>query len=344
MAVDALIASGTLREFSLDRLAFRHDVLRDWGVAARLHDAPDKIDQLPLTRAAAASLARGVELGARLALERSADGQAWLQYLNRVSREGSHASWRRWSLLAVLRSELRLTLLDQASAVLMENDGALLRELIRTTLAVESRRFAEMLAGYGVNIEAVPADVYAPTNASWAWLAWWLLNRRANLPLLALPDVVELFQSLALTSIADPITPKMALALADWLEEIEDAQDHRPFAADPPRFASAFSYHDLLKLGASVRQAFLMMAAQVPDRAQRYLSRLLARKPEDTIREIMRFRGSLAQAAPAELAELDAGRADAQGEETAPDGTKCSPISIQTSCRPHRRKDPFLIC
>ena len=139
-AVDALIASGTLRELALDRLAFRHDVLRDWGVAARLHDAPDKIDQLPLTRAAPASLARGVELGARFALERSADGQAWLQYLNRVSRDGSHASWRRWSLLAVLRSELRLTLLDRASAVLMENDGALLRELIRTTLAVESRR------------------------------------------------------------------------------------------------------------------------------------------------------------------------------------------------------------
>lgn len=51
-AVDALIASGTLRELGLDRLVFRHDVLREWSVAARLHDAPDKIDQLPLTRAA----------------------------------------------------------------------------------------------------------------------------------------------------------------------------------------------------------------------------------------------------------------------------------------------------
>ncbi len=126
--VDALIASGTLRELGLDRLMFRHDVLREWGVAARLHDAPDKLDQLPLTRAAPASLARGVELGARFALERSEDGQAWAEYLYRVSRDGAHASWRRWSLLAILRSELAFTLLDRAFASLKEKDGTLLRE------------------------------------------------------------------------------------------------------------------------------------------------------------------------------------------------------------------------
>jgi hypothetical protein len=93
----------------------------------------------------------------------------------------------------------------------------------------------------------------------------------------------------------------MALALADWLEEIEDAQAHHPLATDPPRFASAFPYHDLLKLEADVRQAFLLMAARVPDRAQQCLRRLLGRKPDDTIRGIMNFRGTLAQAAPAEL-------------------------------------------
>lgn len=104
---------------------------------------------------------------------------------------------------------------------------------------------------------------------------------------------------------ADPITPKMAVALADWLDEIEDAQDHHPPAADQPRFASAFRYHDLHKLAADVRQAFLLMAARVPERAQSYLRRLLGRRnPEYTIREIIKFRGSLAQAAPAELVDL----------------------------------------
>lgn len=304
--VDALIASGTLRELGLDRLVFRHDVLREWGVAARLHDAPDKIDQLPLTRVVPASLARGVELGARFALERSEDGQEWSEYLDRVSRDGAHASWRRWSLLAILRSELAFTLLERASASLMENNGELLRELIRTTLAVESRPLVETLAEYGATAEGVPAGIYGPINGSWALLAQWLLTRRVDLPLRTLPDIVELFQSLSASMFfADPITPKMAVALADWLEKIEDAQDHPPLAADQPRFASAFRHHDLQKLAVDIRNAFLLMAARVPEQAQNYLRRLLGRRnPDYTIRDIMKFRGSLAQAAPAELVEL----------------------------------------
>jgi hypothetical protein len=305
-AVDALIGSGTLRELGLDKLTFQHDVLREWGVAARVHHDPDKIEQLPLTRAATASLARGIELGARFALERSDDGQAWVEYLNRLSPEGSHASWRRWSLLAIVRSELAYTLLDRAWASLTDNDGALLRELVRTTLAVESRRLVETLAEHAASAEGVPAGIYAPTNGSWSRLARWLLARQANLPLCVLPDVVELFQSLSASMFfADPITPNMAVALADWLEEIEDAQDHRPFAANPPRFAAAFRYDVLQKLAADVRQAFLLMASRVPERAQGYLRRLLGRRKNDyMIREIMKFRGTVAQAAPAELAAL----------------------------------------
>jgi hypothetical protein len=193
-----MIASGSLRELGLDRLlAFQHDVLREWGVAARLHDVPDRIGQLPLSRPLPASLARGVELGARFALERSEDGQTWVNYLNGVSTSGSHASWRRWSLLAILRSELVFTLLDRASALLFENDGTLLRELIRTAIAVESRPLVETLAERGVDVGAIPAGIYGPSNGSWARLARWLLARRVNLPLRALPDVVELFQNLS---------------------------------------------------------------------------------------------------------------------------------------------------
>ncbi|MBF0628340.1 MAG: hypothetical protein HQL91_08965 [Magnetococcales bacterium] len=305
-AVDALIASDTLREPSLDRFVFRHDVLREWGIAARLHDTPDKIDQLPFTRAIPASLARGVELAARFVLERSADGQAWVEFLNCVSRDGSHASWRRWSLLAILRSELASILLDRASVSLMENDGALLRELIRTTLAVESRPLVETLAKFGANTSGVPASIFGPSNGSWAMLTLWLLEKQSQLPLRVIPDVVELFQSLSVSMFfVDPLTPKMAITLADWLEEIENAQEYHPLAANQPRFAGAFQYYDLQKLADDVRQAFLLMAARVPDRAQSYLRRLLGRRnPDYAIKNIMGFRGSLAQAAPAELVDV----------------------------------------
>jgi hypothetical protein len=277
------------------------------GVAARLHEAQDKIGQLPLARPVPASWARGVELGARFALERSEDGRTWVNYLNGVSTAGSHASWRRWSLLAILRSERVFTLLDRASVLLFENDGTLLRELIRTAIAVESRPLAETLAAYGVDAGSMPAGIYGPSNGSWWRLARWLLARRADLPLRALPDVVELFQSLSASALfAHPLTPDMAVALADWLEEIEDAQDDRSYGADRPRFARAFRrHHDLLNLARDVRRAFFLMVASVPERTQSYLRRLMGRpRPEHVIQEILRFRGSLAPAAPAELVDL----------------------------------------
>ena len=305
-AVESLIASESLRELCLDQVTFRHDVLREWSVAARLHDVPAKLDRLPLTRPAPASLARGVELGARLALERLVDGQRWISYLDRVSAEGAHPSWRRWSLLAILRSELAFALLDRVAALLFERDGALLRELVRTAIAVESRRLADMLAEMGADVASIPVGIYGPTNGSWTKLTQWLLARRADLPIQVLPDVIELFQSLSASRFfTDPLTPRMATALADWLEEIEDAREHHPLAKDQPRFATAYRYHDLYKLAEDVRHAFALMAARVPDRAQRYLRGVLKRRnPEGTLRDIMRFRGSLAQAAPAELVEL----------------------------------------
>lgn len=66
--VDALVRSGSLRELGRDRLFFHHDVFREWAVAAGLNEAPDKIDELPLSKPVPASLARGVELAARYAL------------------------------------------------------------------------------------------------------------------------------------------------------------------------------------------------------------------------------------------------------------------------------------
>ncbi|MCU0732428.1 MAG: hypothetical protein MUE84_12695, partial [Hyphomonas sp.] len=304
--IEALIASGSVREIGLDRLAFRHDVLRDWGVAARLKDDPSRLDRLPLARPASAQFARGVELGARLALERSGDGLSWLAYLNRVSPEGAHASWRRFSLLAIVRSETALILLDRAAASLFEQDGALLRELIRTAIAAESQPLAEMWAAQGADTSWIPTGIYGPANGSWAKLAHWLLLRRHDLPLQALPDVVSFFQALSVSLLSrDPLTPQMAIALADWLEEIEDVNVRRPLAGEQSRFATAYALQDRHKLAEDARHAFALMAWRAPDRAKNYLRSVPTRRNADyAIADIMRFRGSFAQAAPAELAAL----------------------------------------
>ena len=80
--IDALVASETLRDMGSDRVAFRHDVLREWAIANLLHSEPTMIERLPLDRPAPAALARGVELAARMALERAVDSTRWQSFLS----------------------------------------------------------------------------------------------------------------------------------------------------------------------------------------------------------------------------------------------------------------------
>ena len=303
--VDELVASATLRELGLDRLAFEHDVLREWAVAARLHEDPTRLAAVDLYRPVPATIARGVELAARLSLEQSPGGGPWSSLLGMLSGRSAHASWRRWALLAILRSERAEELLDRAHGELLAGAGSLLRELIRTAMAVESEPVADLVTRLGGDASSIPRGINGPTNGSWARLVRWLLRRRADLPLETLTDVTQLFQSMAGSMFfTDPLTPLIAEALADWLEEAEAAQDHSPFKPEAPRF-SRLRFHELATLATDVRTAFLLMAMRAPERAKAYLVRQHSRRNSDqTIQEIMKFRGTLARAAPAELVDL----------------------------------------
>ena len=103
-AVDALILSESLRDLGNDRVVFRHDVLREWAIANLLHSETTTIERLPLDRPASAAFARGIELASRMTLERAGDISRWQSLLERLSREGTHGSWRRrscWRLFAL---------------------------------------------------------------------------------------------------------------------------------------------------------------------------------------------------------------------------------------------------
>jgi hypothetical protein len=88
-AINALIQSETLRLLGIDRVAFRHDVLREWAAASLLFTEPSTADQLPLHDVPPADLARAVELCARMSIERSEDSAKWLAFLQRMSVEGA---------------------------------------------------------------------------------------------------------------------------------------------------------------------------------------------------------------------------------------------------------------
>lgn len=310
--VEAMVQRGTIREIQPDQWVFGHDVLLDWAIAARLHNTPSSWNAFRLDHSVPASLARGLELGARFALERTNDGQRWSEYLIHVTRSDAHPSWRRWSLLAILRSEHALALLDNASNTLLANECALLRELIQTALAVEAQPMTEafaplagVLAQHGVELNSIPAGIYVPTNTSWAHLTAWLLKRQGDLPLSALPDVVQLFRNYSGSSFfKGSLIPHIANTLADWLYEIENALDQDPLDPRPSRF-SALRFRDHTELATDVRQSFLLMAAEVPERTRAYLCKQLTRRnPQERVSEIMKFSGTLAEVAPGELANL----------------------------------------
>jgi hypothetical protein len=88
-AINELIQSETLRMLGIDRVGFRHDVLREWAAANLLFTEPSTADQLPLHDVPPADLARAVELCARMSIERSEDSAKWVAFLQKMSVEGA---------------------------------------------------------------------------------------------------------------------------------------------------------------------------------------------------------------------------------------------------------------
>lgn len=306
-AVDALIRSESLRDFGSDRVAFRHDVLAEWAVSWLLSDL-GVFDRLPLQGPAPPILARGVELAARFAIERSPDPTAWQQLLERVSREGVHGSWRRAALLALVRSEAAAAALTRALEPLLANHARLLRELIRTVQAVDVRPASQLFAALGVDPAAVPPHINTPHGPAWFRLIMWLLALGDRLPAAAIPDVVSLYFDWSLSIWGrDPLTPLLLPWLHRWLSAIEDARETESARAYRAPFAGDLDGANLSDLENNLRTGFVAFCDRTPALAVSYLEAVMARRRnERAVEAILKSRGRLAEAAPAQLAALTA--------------------------------------
>jgi hypothetical protein len=304
-AVDALVASETLRDLGNDRVTFRHDVLREWAIGNLLFSDPTLVARLPLDRPAPADLARGVELAARLAIERTPNGGAWHSLLTALSKDGVNGPWSRAVLLALVRSEIAAETLNKASASLIVDQGRLLRELIRIVMAVESEPAAKYYAGMGIDPRTIPAGISIPTGPSWLRLILWLLKLGASLPAAVIPDVVALYTNWSIVRGGkDPCTPYIVRWFDHWLAEIvkvsEGEERRRPFNGE-------LTPEQVGKLAEDLRTGFLLFCNHAPELAAAYLKSLKEYPYSDRVRQgILKFRGALAQAAPKELAELTA--------------------------------------
>lgn len=305
-AVDALVASETLRDLGNDRVAFRHDVLREWAIANLLSSEPAFVERLPLDRPASASLARGMELTARIALERSPDAAAWLSLLSRVSRAGVHGSWRRAVLLALVRSEIAGDLLTRVSDALLADGGALLRELVRTVMAVDVTPAAQIYVSAGIDPAMIPAGLNVPSGASYLRLIMWLLGLGQNLPVKAIPDIVELYTGWSGAMLGrDALTPMILQWLFHWLTQVEAVNGPYGIRNRDTALGRELDDELLRTLESDLRTGFLLFCDRTPELAATYLRSLGERRRGDSVvGSILKFRGMLAKAAPVELAEL----------------------------------------
>ena len=105
----------------------------------------------------------------------------------------------------------------------------------------------------------------------------------------------------------DPLTPLLLQWLYRWLTEIETARDAEDFRNYYEPFDGEIEHDRIRSLESDLRTGFLLFCNRTPALAVEYLRSLAQRRQsENVVRSILKFRGALAQAAPAELAELTA--------------------------------------
>ena len=308
-AIDALVESETLSDFGNDRVAFRHDVLREWAIANVLSIDAANFAGFDLKARGSPTQLRGLELAARMVLETARDPAAWRRILDAVSGPDTHPAWRRAVLLAPIHTEVTQQSIVLMGDTFLADDAALLCELIPIMTAVEVRPIRDLVPP-GVDPSLMPENYNIPVGPAWTHLVSWVLLLGSKLPNKAVPEVVELYIAWCSLGMLFPdttLTPLVLTQFEIWLTQIETAadwDDWRTRGDQPPPFGGALSGDQLKRIEDDMRTYLSLLAMRVPDVAKQYLIHVRALKRKDGIyHSIMKMRGTLAQAAPDELAE-----------------------------------------
>lgn len=305
--LEQLVASRSLRTDRVDYYEFTHDVLLDWAVGCLLYEEPGRIVSLALDGPVPVHLGRGLELAARLHVERHENISGWQRLLVQVSAPGVHGSWKRTVLLALSRTERATESLTRCLPALFADDAALLRELIGAAVTVDARSAAEIWTGRDEALLEVAKSIVVPNGPSWKNLVLWTLAVAARLPRAAAPGVIDLYGRWSMAYAGkDVLSPLLVTQLHKWLVEVESIQHPSGATYKERRVASE---QPGLTLGSgdesSLRQNFLMWCSLQPALADAYLKGLASHRNNDTVfRELIGFTGSAAAAAPRALADL----------------------------------------
>lgn len=302
-----LTASGTLRAVRLDVHEFTHDVLRDWAIGCLLYDEPDRVESLDRSQPVPVHLARAIDIAARLCGERHQDPSKWREFLAKFDLSSVHGSWRRAALLSITRSERFVELFERLADDLFAQQGALLSELLRVAVALDSRPATERWVAMGVEPSRIPVGMVIPSGVSWYQLAVWCVANSSRLPDGAVPDAIDLLGRWCAAFLGrDPLSPEIVTLFHTWLvqSETKRALQYRSFRLDtippePPGPSLCRSDEETL------RQQFLVWSSLQPQLAASYL-RWVARQEhnQEAFGQLIKMPGSAPRAAPQATADL----------------------------------------
>jgi hypothetical protein len=178
-----------VREQGRDVYRYGHDILEDWVLSRvldeRLDDLPAALHELGQPVGAL----RALQLVGMAALERSSAADQWIRLLEEFApARGLSPRWQQALLLAPLHVPHAPIVLDAAAPVLLANDGALLRDLLRALCARETLPNLALLPG-AVQVATSRSDLLSmllqeplPSLGTWEPLMQWLVPRLAILP------------------------------------------------------------------------------------------------------------------------------------------------------------------
>jgi hypothetical protein len=206
-----------------------------------------------------------------MAIECASDGIAWRKLLDRFSGAKAHKSWRRAVLLALARSEAAGVILQRAHPILFDDHAGLVRELIRTVMAVDIVPASKAFASAGLDLSFVSPGLNVPRGPAWFNLVMWLLSIGDAIPAEAVPEVVDLYIGFSAATLGlTTITALTTKQLHGWLRQFEpQTTSHEPKTA--VKFWEVLDHNQIQSLREDLRMGFVLFANTTPELASEYL-------------------------------------------------------------------------
>ena len=210
--------------------------------------------------------------------------------------------------MALPRSENAFELFELVEPALVADKGRRLQEIIQLMLAVETTPLAELLRrtqNPPAISETVTARMVMPSGSSWMPLVTWLALRSDQLPSTIIPDAAKLFQLWLVVAQAGvpELNQLIVQRLYEWLTRIEEAK--RPIVvrdiSEAPHIDLDFDRMN--DVHEEIRMTFLSFCHLNPQLAARYLAETNPDHHHDA-RQILKYPGTAAKAAPAALADF----------------------------------------